>query len=239
MNELEREFYDERNDLLNTLSVTSPCIYEPAQTVHSVPVINEFFRNRIVKMDGCLQSKAILFDSNENKLLVGTSCLFNWKISTPQGHSIATLSRNIQGTEYIARSASGKIKEICFVKYFGLYSTTGPRVFHVYTDPKDSSYTTKLSERVRRKKNEYVKVVNKPPYFNYDTNSYVLNFNGRVTMPSTRNFQIIHPRDTSYITMTFGKISRNEYVLDYTYPWSGIEAFSIALSSFSNRFGID
>lgn len=36
---------------------------------------------------------------------------------------------------------------------------------------------------------------NKPPQWNEDTRSYVLNFSGRVTVASVKNFQIIHEND--------------------------------------------
>jgi hypothetical protein len=80
---------------------------------------------------------------------------------------------------------------------------------------------------------------NKEPYYNVETNSYSLNFNGRVTTPSVKNFQLIHPLDPTYVTLTFGKVSRSSYILDYTYPWSGIQAFGIALAALDYKIGCD
>jgi hypothetical protein len=38
------------------------------------------------------------------------------------------------------------------------------------------------------------------------------------------------------IAMQFGRINEDTFALDYRYPLTAIQAFSIALSSFHNRF---
>lgn len=40
-----------------------------------------------------------------------------------------------------------------------------------------------------------IELHNKTPVWNDDTQSYVLNFHGRVTQASVKNFQIIHDND--------------------------------------------
>lgn len=42
-------------------------------------------------------------------------------------------------------------------------------------------------------KDNLVTLVNKSPSWNEQTQSYVLNFHGRVTQASVKNFQIVHP----------------------------------------------
>ena len=53
-------------------------------------------------------------------------------------------------------------------------------------------------------------MINKPPRWNEQVGAYVLNFNGRVTMASVKNFQLINPEDqesgTSVWTGCKGKI---------------------------------
>jgi tubby-related protein 1 len=39
---------------------------------------------------------------------------------------------------------------------------------------------------------------NKTPVWNEDTQSYVLNFHGRVTQASVKNFQIVHDNDGNF-----------------------------------------
>lgn len=44
-----------------------------------------------------------------------------------------------------------------------------------------------------------IELHNKTPVWNDDTQSYVLNFHGRVTQASVKNFQIIHDNDRKYL----------------------------------------
>lgn len=45
-----------------------------------------------------------------------------------------------------------------------------------------------------------IELHNKTPVWNDDTQSYVLNFHGRVTQASVKNFQIIHDNDREFHT---------------------------------------
>ena len=44
-----------------------------------------------------------------------------------------------------------------------------------------------------------LKLTNKTPVWNDETQSYVLNFHGRVTQASVKNFQIVHDNDRKSI----------------------------------------
>lgn len=44
-----------------------------------------------------------------------------------------------------------------------------------------------------------IELHNKSPVWNDDTQSYVLNFHGRVTQASVKNFQIVHDNDRKRI----------------------------------------
>lgn len=70
-----------------------------------------------------------------------------------------------------------------------------------------------------------------------ETQSYVLNFNGRVTLASVKNFQIVHDNDLDYILLQFGRIPEDSFTLDFQYPMSAITAFGIALTSFDAKVG--
>eukprot|EP01006_Ploeotia_vitrea_P060103 TRINITY_DN75306_c0_g1_i1.p1 TRINITY_DN75306_c0_g1~~TRINITY_DN75306_c0_g1_i1.p1 ORF type:complete len:389 (-),score=34.25 TRINITY_DN75306_c0_g1_i1:113-1279(-) len=76
---------------------------------------------------------------------------------------------------------------------------------------------------------------NKEPAWNEQLRAYVLNFNGRVTLASVKNFQLVDPSDPSKVVMQFGKINENKFTLDYQYPVSGLQAFGIALSAFDGK----
>lgn len=43
-----------------------------------------------------------------------------------------------------------------------------------------------------------IELHNKAPVWNDDTQSYVLNFHGRVTQASVKNFQIVHDNDREF-----------------------------------------
>ncbi|XP_077565399.1 tubby-related protein 3 isoform X3 [Stigmatopora nigra] len=80
-----------------------------------------------------------------------------------------------------------------------------------------------------------IELHNKAPMWNDDTQSYVLNFYGRVTQASIKNFQIVHDKDPDYIVMQFGRVAEDIFTLDYNYPMCALQAFAICLSSFDHR----
>lgn len=53
---------------------------------------------------------------------------------------------------------------------------------------------------------------NKSPVWNEDSQSYVLNFHGRVTQASVKNFQIVHEKEPDYIVMQFGRVEDVSYM---------------------------
>ncbi|KAM8973783.1 tubby-related protein 3 [Pelodytes ibericus] len=84
-----------------------------------------------------------------------------------------------------------------------------------------------------------IELHNKAPVWNDDTQSYVLNFHGRVTHASVKNFQIVHDNDPDYIVMQFGRVAEDIFTLDYSYPLCAFQAFSIALSSFDSKLACE
>lgn len=52
-----------------------------------------------------------------------------------------------------------------------------------------------LSRWQNRSLDNLIELHNKAPVWNDDTQSYVLNFHGRVTQASVKNFQIVHDND--------------------------------------------
>lgn len=114
---------------------------------------------------------------------------------------------------------------------------------HYYSKDMTITYTTSLF-RKKKPRSFIVKIghlylVNKEPLYNAENMSYSLNFNGRVTVPSVKNFQLIHPTDKTYIILTFGKVGDNTYVMDYKYPLSAVKAFSICLAALDNKYFCD
>ncbi|XP_068613676.1 tubby-related protein 3-like [Brachionichthys hirsutus] len=84
-----------------------------------------------------------------------------------------------------------------------------------------------------------IELHNKAPVWNEDTQSYVLNFHGRVTQASVKNFQIVHDNDPDYIVMQFGRVAEDIFTLDYNYPMCALQAFAIGLSSFDSKLACE
>lgn len=84
-----------------------------------------------------------------------------------------------------------------------------------------------------------IRLANKTPVWNQTLKSFALNFNGRVTQASVKNFQIVHPVDAEYIVMQFGKISKDVYTCDYSYPLCALQAFGTAISSLDSKLACD
>lgn len=73
---------------------------------------------------------------------------------------------------------------------------------------------------------------NKAPIWNDLTQVYQLDFGGRVTQESAKNFQVEY---NGIQVMQFGRIDRNNFALDFQYPFSAVQAFAVALASVTQR----
>ncbi|XKL65894.1 hypothetical protein PGB90_009314 [Kerria lacca] len=104
--------------------------------------------------------------------------------------------------------------------------------------PQDTTDTMLECWRSKRMDN-LIELHNKTPTWSDDTQSYVLNFHGRVTQASVKNFQIVHDSDIDYIVMQFGRISEDQFTMDYRYPLCALQAFGIALSSFDHKLACE
>jgi hypothetical protein len=77
---------------------------------------------------------------------------------------------------------------------------------------------------------------NRPPWWNVELGSFVLNFGGRVSVASVKNFQLCDRSDQDYIMLQFGRIQgRHSFTMDFQYPLTGIQAFAIAISSLQSK----
>lgn len=84
-----------------------------------------------------------------------------------------------------------------------------------------------------------VELRNKTPVWNDETQSYVLNFHGRVTKASVKNFQLVHESDPEYIVMQFGRCNDDVFTMDFRYPLCALQAFQVALSSFDGKLACE
>ncbi|XP_032092794.1 tubby-related protein 2 [Thamnophis elegans] len=104
--------------------------------------------------------------------------------------------------------------------------------------PKNEHETLLLRYQNRNMQN-LIKLQNKVPAWNEETQSYVLNFHGRVTQASVKNFQIISEDDPDYIVLQFGRVASDVFTMDYRFPLCGLQAFAICLSSFDGKLACE
>ncbi|XP_039390966.1 tubby protein homolog isoform X8 [Mauremys reevesii] len=102
-----------------------------------------------------------------------------------------------------------------------------------------NEHETLLARWQSKNTESVIELHNKTPVWNDDTQSYVLNFHGRVTQASVKNFQIIHDNDPDYIVMQFGRVAEDVFTMDYNYPMCALQAFAIALSSFDSKLACE
>ncbi|KAG4215394.1 Tubby-like F-box protein 8 [Gossypium arboreum] len=90
---------------------------------------------------------------------------------------------------------------------------------------------------------------NKAPRWHEQLQCWCLNFRGRVTVASVKNFQLIAatqpassgpaPPDMDKVILQFGKVGKDMFTMDYRYPLSAFQAFAICLSSFDTKLACE
>ncbi|KAF6163389.1 hypothetical protein GIB67_029238 [Kingdonia uniflora] len=97
---------------------------------------------------------------------------------------------------------------------------------------------------------------NKAPRWHEQLQCWCLNFRGRVTVASVKNFQLIAatqppagaptpsqpapvPPEHDKVILQFGKVGKDMFTMDYRYPLSAFQAFAICLSSFDTKLACE
>jgi len=89
---------------------------------------------------------------------------------------------------------------------------------------------------------------NKAPRWHEQLQCWCLNFRGRVTVASVKNFQLVAATepaqpvvqtDHDKVLLQFGKIGKDMFTMDYRYPLSAFQAFAICLSSFDTKLACE
>ncbi|CAN0919332.1 Tubby-like F-box protein 2 [Linum grandiflorum] len=85
---------------------------------------------------------------------------------------------------------------------------------------------------------------NRSPRWHEQLQCWCLNFKGRVTVASVKNFQLsaafephhnVPVEENDRVLLQFGKIGKDIFTMDYGYPLSAFQAFAICLSSFDTK----
>ncbi|XP_076882684.1 tubby-like F-box protein 8 isoform X2 [Bidens hawaiensis] len=100
---------------------------------------------------------------------------------------------------------------------------------------------------------------NKAPRWHEQLQCWCLNFKGRVTIASVKNFQLIAAQpqpvaaqqppaagasqsaqpEHDKVILQFGKVGKDMFTMDYRYPLSAFQAFAICLSSFDTKLACE
>ena len=75
-----------------------------------------------------------------------------------------------------------------------------------------------------------VKLVNNPPFYDKKTNIYKLQMSERVKLSSVVNFQLINELSSNYIVLQYGRLDKDSFTCDFSYPLNALQAFSIVLT---------
>ena len=73
---------------------------------------------------------------------------------------------------------------------------------------------------------------NKKPQYDEDLGAYTLDFDGRVTMASSKNFLLVRSTDINGpVSVRFGRVEESQFVMDVGFPCSPLQGMGVALAS--------
>lgn len=94
----------------------------------------------------------------------------------------------------------------------------------------------------------YTVLRNKAPRWHEHLQCWCLNFHGRVTVASVKNFQLVatvnHRQqggkgDEETVLLQFGKVGDDTFTMDFRQPLSAFQAFAICLTSFGTKIACE
>lgn len=168
---------------------------------------------------------------------------------------------NFVGTEFTVFDAGSNPKdtsdedstraELSFIQYeSNILGNRGPRKMVVCLPEttmqgerelmKATKGNQSMSQKVKKMDlNGLTVMSNKRPQWNDHVGAYVLNFEGRVTMASVKNFQLVEEGKEDEVLLQFGRVEKDKFTLDFSWPLSPLQAFGICLSSFDYKLACE
>ncbi|KAG2328219.1 hypothetical protein Bca4012_037244 [Brassica carinata] len=151
--------------------------------------------------------------------------------------------------------------EVGHVSYkFNLLKSRGPRrMITTLHCPSSSSSAgicsdqmpcdvTKMMKKPIRDGSGLTILKNKAPRWHEHLQCWCLNFHGRVTVASVKNFQLVATVDQSQpsgkgdeetVLLQFGKVGDDTFTMDFRQPLSAFQAFAICLASFGTKLACE
>jgi tubby-related protein 1 len=175
------------------------------------------------------------------------------QLSKKSGNYIGKLrSRNVQRTEYVVVNQASEREEVAGFMFDRLdvlnhmkegsqprklnviipqLNTDGcPVPYRVAENDSEGSITDLMSIPSSRRPGMYLFETKEPSFI---SGNFRLNFRGRVSIPSVKNFQLVPENDVDNIICQFGKIDDDRFHLDFKAPFNAFQAFALALSQFN------
>lgn len=172
---------------------------------------------------------------------------------------IARLEKNYMGSQYTIYSVNKdqqQSTEICAIQYAATFGksprqmrvalpmveecqddvTHGVPTWAMQAWQARSKDDTMLSQIDTPDPTRAMNLINKPPVWIDSLEAYCLDFGGRVAAASVKNFLLSHPDDIDKTLMLFGRTQdRQVYSMDYSHPFTPVQAFAVALSSMDSH----
>ncbi|KAH0913919.1 hypothetical protein HID58_028365 [Brassica napus] len=107
---------------------------------------------------------------------------------------------------------------------------------------------TKIMKKPNKDGSGLTILKNKAPRWHEHLQCWCLNFHGRVTVASVKNFQLAATVDQSQpggkgdeetVLLQFGKVGDDTFTMDYRQPLSAFQAFAICLTSFGTKLACE
>ncbi len=188
----------------------------------------------------------------------GVISVENHKYTKKSGNYLGKLrSSNMDSTDYVLVTKTSGRQEVLAVSYerptmmSQIVDGSQPRKLNVVIPRLDgdsvpvphqvtagkgsvsgtSTMAEYLTDPVAAQANQFYRLMSKEPV--YEKGNYRLNFYGRVSKPSVKNFQIVSVDDPEDIICQFGKVGEDKFHLDFKAPMTAFQAFGVALTQFN------
>ncbi|KAK3138284.1 hypothetical protein QOZ80_5AG0366840 [Eleusine coracana subsp. coracana] len=152
-------------------------------------------------------------------------------------------------SKQISPQVSGGNFEVGQVTYkFNFLKTRGPRRMQCSMQCPVVQGTASDPSKEKTPAPSFLDLKNKAPRWHEHLQCWCLNFHGRVTVASVKNFQLVATAgtggpwgvgDEETVILQFGKIEDDTFTMDYRQPLSAFQAFAICLTSFGTKLACE
>ena len=199
----------------------------------------------------CVAMKMSLNRTSNYHLFDMTRGQLGTKLTKKSGNYLGKLrAHNSLRTSYSLISNSSEKEEIAGIVFDKLNTIdflkdgSQPRKMHVVVPHVDFNKVPIPNKMKENDENLLSSIIEKGVFTNramcfqtkepvLENGNYRLNFQGRVTKPSVKNFQLVSIDNTDNIVCQFGKTGDDQFNLDFKTPLCALQAFSFALCQFN------